>query len=186
MEYRGYGESTPTHIKPSEEGIKSDSEAVMRFISSHPDVDPTKIFIFGRSLGGAVAFHVAAYARQQKIPLAGIIVENTFVSISRMIDVLLPFLSVIPFQQYWLQNQWDSSKIVSNLNNLPILYIAGDADEIVPHSQMQELYAASSTSSGDNSSVKLHIVKNGTHNETWLQGGKAYWKAIQSFLLENG
>jgi len=173
VEYRGYGDSS-FGVKPSETGIKSDSEAVLRFIATHPKVNPSKLFIFGRSLGGAVGFHVAQHAEKNNIPLAGLMIENTFVSIDRMVDVLLPFLS--PVKGLLLRNHYDSSKIVSHLK-VPILYLAGDADEIVPHSQMVELYERSRESG-----ARMHVVKGGMHNDTWLQGGKAYWNAIREFL----
>ena len=31
---------------------------------------------------------------------------------------------------------------------------------------------------------KIHVVKRGTHNETWLKGGQAYWDAIKKFMVE--
>jgi pimeloyl-ACP methyl ester carboxylesterase len=87
VEYRGYGDS-PTNIRPSEKGIKLDAEAAILY--AHQElvrqeserVDPNKLFVFGRSLGGAVALHLAAYAEGQGIPVCGVILENTFTSIS--------------------------------------------------------------------------------------------------------
>jgi len=178
VEYRGYGESTPEHIKPTERGIKSDAEAVLRFASNHPSIDASRIFLFGRSLGGAVTFHVADYAAKNDMPLAGMIVENTFESIGHMVDVLLPFLS--PFKNILLRNQWDSTSLAEHLKT-PILYIAGDQDEIVPYTQMRDLYSKSSKGSILH---RFHRVEGGTHNETWLQGGRAYWNAIKTFLKE--
>ena len=178
VEYRGYGESKPEHIKPSEEGIKTDAEAVLDFVINHPQVDPTKVFIFGRSLGGAVAFHVAEYAERNNRPLAGIIVENTFESIGHMVDFLFPFLS--PLKGLLLKNKWDSTVLAGKLE-LPVLYISGDSDEIVPRSQMHDLFQKSKQSSR---LPRFHKVKGGTHNETWLQGGKQYWLAIKKFMLD--
>ena len=163
-------------VKPSEAGIKSDCEEALKFIANHPSIDRSKLFIFGRSLGGAIGFHVAQYAQRNNIPLAGLIIENTFVSIDRMVDVLLPFLS--PVKGLLLRLHYDSSKIVPELK-LPILYLSGDSDEIVPPSQMMELYESSRQS---NKRTEIHVVKGGMHNDTWLQGGRAYWKAIQEFV----
>jgi hypothetical protein len=28
----------------------------------------------------------------------------------------------------------------------------------------------------------LHVVPDGTHNETWMQGGQPYWDAIKAFI----
>jgi len=32
--------------------------------------------------------------------------------------------------------------------------------------------------------LKMHVVKDGTHNETWMQGGRDYWTAFKTFLTE--
>ena len=178
-EYRGYGESTPAHTKPSEKGIKADAEVVLDFVIDHPQVDPTKVFIFGRSLGGAVAFHVAQYAELNNKPIAGIIVENTFESIGHMIEILFPLL-LSPLLKGLLRNKWDSTALAGKLT-VPVLYISGDSDEIVPRSQMEDLFKRSKLSSR---LPRFHSVEGGTHNETWLQGGKQYWLAIKKFMLD--
>ena len=170
VEYRGYGDSDT--VAPSEPGLKKDAEASLRFLSSHPQIDPTRIFLFGRSLGGAVAIHLAKYAQQQQRlgtmqPLAGIIVENTFLSISKMVDHLMPYLS--PFKFLVLRINWDSSKLVSSIHT-PILYLSGASDELVPPFHMEQLYKLSMKGSNDSNCVRMHIIKDGTHNETWLQG----------------
>ena len=176
VEYRGYGESEPEHAKPTESGIKADAEAVLDFILDHPHLDDSKVFIFGRSLGGAVAFHAADHAERTNKPLAGIIVENTFDSIGNMVDILFPFLS--PFKDVLLRNKWDSTALAGKLT-VPVLYISGDRDEIVPRQQMEDLFRRSKESSR---LPRFHSVKGGTHNETWLQGGQEYWLAIKKFM----
>ena len=52
LAYRGFGDSEGT---PSEEGLKLDAEATLEFAQNHKDIDNDRIFVFGRSLGGAVA-----------------------------------------------------------------------------------------------------------------------------------
>ena len=177
VEYRGYGDSDDTN--PTEKGLKLDSEAALRFIRSHEHVDSSNIFAFGRSLGGAVAFHLARYAEQSGIPLAGIIVENTFLSISKMVDQLMPFLT--PIKSLVLTLDWNSGSIAPQIQ-IPVLYLAGGQDELVPPSHMQALYK---TSTRVSRCAKMHVVENGTHNDTWLHGGKAYWEAIRIFLSDN-
>lgn len=54
--YRGYGHSEG---KPEEIGIGNDGEAIFKFASTHKDINPDKIFLYGKSLGGAVAIKVA-------------------------------------------------------------------------------------------------------------------------------
>lgn len=193
IDYRGYGDSEG---KPSERGLMLDAEAVWDYIMSKKNasslehvIDPRKVFIFGRSLGGAVAFHLAKYAEEkhysgtsptpQPLP-AGILVENTFTSISDMVDHLLPL--VAPLKSIVLRISWDSHSIVSQLTT-PTLFLAGAKDTLVPHDHMLQLHKKRSHGK-ENRLVKIHIVKDGTHNETWLQGGTEYWLAIQSFLKE--
>ena len=50
VEYRGYGNSD--NVAPNESGLKLDAQAALDFISKHPKIDPSKIYLFGRSLGG--------------------------------------------------------------------------------------------------------------------------------------
>ena len=200
IEYRGYGDSEGV---PSEKGLKADAEGVWDYIIQKKleHVDRRKVFVFGRSLGGAVAFHLVQYAEQMYYDLlegknknkknmmmnglsptlpAGILVENTFTCIADMVDHLLPV--VAPLKSIVLRISWDSFSIVSRLTT-PTLFLAGAKDTLVPHEQMLKLHRERRRSK-INSLVRMHIVKDGTHNETWLQGGKEYWMAIRSFLNE--
>lgn len=174
VEYRGYGDSDS--VKPNEKGLKLDSEAALAFIRNHPKIDTERVFIFGRSLGGAVAFHLAQYAQQNNIQLAGLLVENTFLSISKMVDQLMPLVATIKFLV--LRIGWNSEDIAPTLG-VPILYLAGDRDELVPHNQMKKLYELSNKTS---LYAKFHIIRNGTHNDSWMRGGSEYFDTMREFI----
>jgi hypothetical protein len=137
--------------------------------------------LFGRSLGGAVAFDLARHAQDEHrtVELCGIMVENTFTSIPDMVDKLLP--AVAPLKPLVLRISWDSTKIAPRLR-LPMLFLAGSADELVPPSQMSRLVELAGTNS---ESVNLHVIQGGTHNECWIQGGDAYWKSMKDFVKEH-
>ena len=77
VEYRGYGMSDGI---PSEEGFYQDAQAAYDFVDSREDLDSSKIVIFGRSLGGAVAIDLASRCDYRDRLLA-LVVENTFTSI---------------------------------------------------------------------------------------------------------
>jgi pimeloyl-ACP methyl ester carboxylesterase len=177
VEYRGYGDSDD--VSPNEAGLKLDAEAALAFARGHAAVDPGRVFAFGRSLGGGVAFHLAKHAEDSGSPLAGLMVENTFLSIATMVDHLLPL--VAPLKFLILTLDWNSATIAPTLRRSPVLYLAGARDELVPPSHMRDLYQASA---GTGSIARMHVVPGGTHNDTWLQGGKAYWEAIRNFLGE--
>lgn len=182
VEYRGYGDSDDAVV--NEKGLKLDAEAVLKYAhdpkSNLSNVNLKKLFVFGRSLGGAVAFHFAKHAQAKKYPLAGVMVENTFVSISTMVDHLMPYIA--PLKALVLRIGWNSGEIAPTIN-IPTLFLAGARDELVPHSHMLELFTRMKHSKSDNL-VRMHVVKKGTHNETWMQGGKEYWVAIKRFLQD--
>jgi len=197
VEYRGYGDSDS--VKPNEKGLKLDAEAALRFISKHPQIDPHRIFCFGRSLGGAVAFHLAKYAEENQsmnsstsamnndvavdngyggeIPqIAGFIVENTFLSISSMVDQLMPMIAPLKFLV--LRMDWSNEKIAPIVST-PVLYLAGDKDELVPHSHMLGLYKMSKKVS---SHAQMHVIRGGTHNDSWMVGGREYFEKTRAFM----
>ncbi len=180
VEYRGYGDSDDAVV--NEKGLKLDAEAVLKYAhdpnNNLSNVNVKKLFVFGRSLGGAVAFHFAKHAQDSKYPLAGVLVENTFVSISTMVDHLMPYIA--PLKALVLRIGWNSGEIAPTIN-VPTLFLAGARDELVPHSHMLELFTRMKNSKSGNL-VRMHVVRKGTHNETWMQGGKEYWVAIKRFL----
>jgi len=53
--YRGYGHSQG---QPTEEGLELDAEAIFQWAIECKDINKKKIFVFGRSLGGAVAIQL--------------------------------------------------------------------------------------------------------------------------------
>ena len=210
VEYRGYGDSDDTK-SPTEHGLKLDAQAAYEWISSEASagtsqlsssnaqikpssteleqrqvahfIDTSRLYVFGRSLGGAVAFSLADYVAKQgatRLPsLTGLIVENTFLNISAMVDQIFPFLKAI--KPYVLRLDWNSQLIASTLIQTPILYLAGAKDELVPHQHMQILYQNSLVVAG-NPNTNIHVIPNGRHNDSW--GGSDYWSAIRQFLAQ--
>ncbi|KAA8499721.1 Protein ABHD13 [Porphyridium purpureum] len=168
VSYRGYGRSQG---KPTELGLIRDAEAAFRYVLQHPALDRSKLFAFGKSVGGAVAFSLAARHEEQ---LAGIIVENTFLSINEMIDALLPALRPFKFLN---RNTWNNVRRIENLQ-LPILFLSSLDDEIVPSRHMRELYHAAKGTH----LKKLELFENATHNDTWYMGGPRYLDTISEFI----
>lgn len=79
----------------------------------------SRMVLFGRSLGGAVAISLA-----QRLPalVSAVVVENTFLSVGDMVDVLMPFLKHI--RRFVLRMNWDSHLKIAELK-VPIMFIAG-------------------------------------------------------------
>lgn len=107
--------------------------------------------------------------------IAAVIVENTFLSISSMVDSLMPFLSYV--KPIVLRIDWNSELAIQRVTH-PILFVAGKQDELVPHHHMTTLHKLAVSSKR---AVWLEIP-NGTHNDTWLRGGDRYFAALREFL----
>lgn len=160
VSYRGFGSSQG---RPSERGMRKDAIAAVEYCMDRGDVlDTQQIFLFGRSIGGAVAIATATtLARDNSTqPLAGVVVENTFTSMGDMIDVVLPPLRFVKFLN---RNPWGSVSTIGNLE-LPMLFISGLCDELVPPHHVKTLY-----DSAQKSRIRrLHTVPDGTHNDTYV------------------
>jgi pimeloyl-ACP methyl ester carboxylesterase len=80
-EYRGYGLSSGD---PNEKGLNIDAQTTLDYVRQRKDLKDTKIVIFGQSLGGAVA--ISLVEKNQDVgDIAGLILENTFLSIRSLI-----------------------------------------------------------------------------------------------------
>ena len=84
LEYRGYGLSTGT---PDEEGLMVDAQTALDYIREQKETRGGKIFIYGQSLGGAVAIQLVA-KNQEAGDVAGLILENTFTTMRKLIPRL--------------------------------------------------------------------------------------------------
>lgn len=86
----------------------------------------------------------------------------------------MPYMYLIKglFHQYW-----SSEKLISSITNIPILFLSGKKDEVVPFDHMYSLYQLSTTKK------ILKIFEDGKHNDTVIQPG--YFETISSFLKQN-
>jgi len=99
IDYQGYGKSEG---KPGELACYQDARTSYRFLREELKIPKERIFLFGRSLGGAVAVDLA-----QEIDFPAVILESTFTSFSDLIARFVPSLnSVLPcslFTEIWMK-----------------------------------------------------------------------------------
>jgi pimeloyl-ACP methyl ester carboxylesterase len=187
IEYRGYGNSQGS---PSEHGLRLDALAGLEFaekLGREGRIAADRLFVFGRSLGGAVAIWLAA---QRPDAFAGLIVENTFASIEDMAVVLLKrFASPGAFERplraflhLFMTSHWRSIDLAPTLQ-VPALFICGLADELVPPAHMKALFEATPGRAG--SEKVFHGVPGGEHNTTFFEGGQPYYDAYAKFILRH-
>lgn len=171
VSYRGYGSSEGS---PSEIGFSKDAAAALAYARDRSDVlDTSRLFLFGRSIGGACTISAATSADAQNA-LRGIVVENTFTSINDMIDKVIPALR---FAKPLNRNNWDSLKRIRSIR-LPIMFISGLRDELCPPEHMRILYLNAVAAKFK----VMHTVADGQHNDTWWRGGSHYRQAIRDFV----
>ncbi|GAO47095.1 hypothetical protein G7K_1307-t1 [Saitoella complicata NRRL Y-17804] len=167
LSYRGYGLSTGT---PSEKGIKIDAQVMLDYVLQHPVLSKTPLIAYGQSIGGAVAIHtVATYEKKFR----GLVIENTFKSIPSLIPSVMPIAA--PFSLLCHQI-WDSEKCIAKIENVPMLFLAGARDELIPPENFRGLYDAATKCP----KRTWKVFGGGTHNDTCLQAG--YFQAIVDWL----
>ena len=171
--YRGYGKSEGT---PSEKGLLLDGNAVSHYVFEDFEidkyVDKNQIFLFGRSLGGAVA---ASVALDKSLPFKGVIIENTFTTLGDLVDVMFPILKYV--KNYLLKTKFETIKIIGKIKR-PILFCRSECDELIPQSQMDTLYNAAKGALFK----RYYIIKNGTHNDGFRYDKNGYAQAIKKFI----
>ncbi|XP_071210898.1 protein ABHD13-like [Salvelinus alpinus] len=170
VDYRGYGKSEG---EPSEDGLYLDAQATLDYVMTRPDLDKTKVMVFGRSLGGAVAVRLAS-ANPHRV--AAIVVENTFLSIPHMAATLFSFLPMRLLPLWFYRNQFLSYRQVA-LCRMPSLFVSGLSDQLIPPVMMKQLYELSPART-----KRLAIFSEGTHNDTWQCQG--YFAALEQFVKD--
>jgi len=153
-----------------------DVEAAWEHLAERTDIDQKKILAFGRSLGGAVAIQLASRHQGE---IAGVILENTFTSISALADTLFPILRIPGVKERMLRLKWESIKHVEKIFSIPILFLSAESDQVVPPQHMKELYEKCS----EQVSASFYLIKGANHNNTWMIGGTRYWIQYRKFLL---
>ena len=160
VEYPGYGRSSGT---PSQKSITGTFVAAYDALSSREDVDPSRIILFGRSLGGGA---VCALARQR--PSAALILMSAFTSVQSMAAKFLA-------PKFLIRDPFNNLEIIKDYKG-PVMVIHGQDDSIIPFAHGASLHRAAKNS-------RLITYESG-HNDCppdWNQ----FWKDITLFLTDN-
>ena len=166
IDYRGFGRSEGGF--PSESQVYEDAEAAWSYLKTRePDV--RKRYIYGHSLGGAVAIDLAVKSPDA----AGLIVESSFTSMPDM-GRRGAWLQHLPLD--WLITQrFDSLAKIGKLT-VPVLFIHGTADDIIPMEMSKRLYAAAPQPK------RLVLIPDAGHSSIAVVGLAQYRRAVQEFV----
>ncbi|KAI4640856.1 uncharacterized protein J4E92_007951 [Alternaria infectoria] len=169
LQYRGYGLSSGN---PNEKGLMIDAQTGLDYIRQRHELRDTKIVVYGQSIGGAVAVGLAA-RNQREGDISGIILENTFTSIKKLIPTAFPparFLTPLCHQI------WPTEETLPKISKIPILFLSGLKDEIIPPSHMTKLFDVCKAPK------VWKELPNGSHNDTVAE--PRYFQYIEEFLSE--
>ena len=170
IDYRGYGKSSP--IFPNETRAYEDAETAWQYLTNELNIEPERIFVYGHSLGGAIAIELAT-----KYPeMAGLIIEGTFTSIKDMASLSSTF-KIFPLNLLITQ-RFDSISKIQSLET-PLLILHGTADEIIPLFMSDALYNAASEPK------QLEIFSHAGHNNLPTFAGKEYLLVLERFIQSN-
>jgi hypothetical protein len=161
VEYPGYGRSAGS---PSQAGISETFTLAYDVLAARKDVDPGRILLFGRSLGGGAVCDLAL-----RRPSAALILMSAFTSVSAFaVRYLAPaFMIRDPFDNLAAVRQYPG----------PVLVVHGSFDEVVPFSHGRELHAAARNG-------KMIVYEAG-HNDCppdW----EVFWRDVEGFLRAAG
>jgi hypothetical protein len=162
FDYRGYGRSDG---EPSEEGTYRDAEAAWRFVTEGRHVPPREVVLFGRSLGAAVATHLAT----RHTPGA-LIIESAFTSVPDLAAELYPFLPARWLTRFRYSTQADLVSVLC-----PLLIVHSRDDEIIPFAHGQRLFAVANE-------PKRLLELRGGHNDGFLVSRHTYMDGLHAFL----
>ena len=170
IDYRGFGKSTSG--LPSEATAYEDARAAWDWLAARYPERPR--YIFGHSLGGAIAIDLAAQVEDER----GTIVEGTFSSIADLAETM---------KWGWLQGSWvpgalitqrfESVKKVAKINS-PLLVVHGENDNLIASALGRKLYDAAQ------GRKQFLLVEGGSHFSTMSLGQAQYRQALaQLFSL---
>jgi uncharacterized protein len=163
VNYRGYGASEG---KPSERSLFADALVAFDALAGRPDVDPSRIVLFGRSLGSAVAVHVAA-----ERPVAAVILVSPFESMTAVGQRHYPWLPV----GLLLRHPFDSGARAPAIRT-PLLAIVAEQDTIIPPVHSKRLFDAWG------GPKRWIALPQADHND--VSGAPEFWAAVTAFLGE--
>ena len=186
-EARGYGESEYKKINMGwldrydvllwvDEIIKNDSNA--------------SVFLFGVGMGGSTVLMASSLDLPKNVK--GIISDSAYSDVHSAFKANIKNIYAIPsfpvvnmaslyvqLTQGWSFKENSALEQVKNAK-VPVLFIHGSDDEVIPVSQSNDMYEACSAKGSD------HLLISGaSHAQTLSKNSEKYWLNVDLFILDN-
>jgi pimeloyl-ACP methyl ester carboxylesterase len=162
IDYRGFGRSDGE--LPSETQIYADARAAWAELARRVPL-PDRRFIYGHSLGAAVALELAANVDDA----AGVIAEAGFTSLA---DVVAEYYAPLDFL---ITQKFDALSRARTLK-APALFVHGTADRLVPPFMSEKLYEAAPQPK------TLHLIEGAGHGNWNGTGLDGYRRVVLEFV----
>lgn len=164
VDYRGFGKSSPQ--TPSESMAYEDARAAWQWLATAHAGKPR--FIFGHSLGGAVAIELATQVTDEQ----GTIVEGTFTSIAEVFRTMR--WGWLPLGGFITQ-RFDAVAKVARIGS-PLLVVHGSDDSLIKPELGRQLFDAAVEPK------RFVLVEGGSHHNTNAVGHAAYRTALRDLF----
>jgi fermentation-respiration switch protein FrsA (DUF1100 family) len=164
----------------------ADVVAAHSYLLTRPEVDPGRIGLVGKSMGGTAV----ALAAQQLPDLAVLILESSYTSFAENLPNILPGIARAPgFLAPQVFNRMSSesdlplteSNTLANVTNLdvPLLLIHGEQDRLVPLAQGRAIFAAA------DEPKTMYTVPNAGHLNIFAADPATFAEQMGTFLAEH-
>jgi hypothetical protein len=164
FDYRGYGRSGG---RPTPRGLERDGAAAIACAVAQPEVDPTRVFLLGQSLGGTVALAGLA-GLSNPPPIRAILLDSTFSSYRAIVDDKIREMPVVsglhrPLSGWLAPGGTSAEDLLQRISTgIPIAFLHGEADSVIPAAHSRH----------------LHDVAPQTNKTLWIAPGLDHTEAI--------
>lgn len=169
FDYRGFGDSAP--VKPEPKGVFEDSVAALDYLRTRTDIDVNKLCVFGQSLGGMLA--IASVGASPK-GVCALLAEAPFHSYDATIKDKMPHVAVD------LDDTYTATAFVDKIAPIPLMFIHGTRDVVVPYSHSVRLFEEASEPK------QFLTIEGGDHVDAMVMRvrGREYQDAMITFFDE--
>ena len=205
FDYRGFGRSTG---QPSEAGLMNDARAVVDWTIHVAGIPPSRILLFGQSMGTAVSIAISHELALQSPPvvLAGTVLVAPFVDIATLVSTyrvagIIPILSplarvpwLLGYLQRFIRDQWLSKDRIAEYvranevngepYHLTIIHAEDDFDIPWHHSQAVFWHAVRGSVPGGISYDKLQLKKLDAQLDLGAAGTIMDWRTDHGVIRE--
>jgi hypothetical protein len=164
-EYRGFG---GLEGLPSEASVTRDARRGYDYLRDQLGVPPSRLVVFGWSLGSAVAVNVAS-----EVPAGAVILEGAPASLVAIGERQYPWVPI----RLVMRNPFESILKVRRID-APMLFLHSPEDQIIPIEEGRRLFAAAEE-------PKTFVEVRGGHINSAEADTEVFFGAVRRFLVEH-